>query len=265
MWYAEMPPEEAARGMKAAVAKLVELDPDSPEAHAGLARVAWFEWDWTTHRRELEKAVELAANDAAIWHSYAIMLNALLGPPDGNKAALAAMRRAQELDPLSPNINEDTASLLSGLNRFDEAFALYEKILETHPEFPGVYFSLFRAYEAKGMHREAIDALLKAHQLQGVSPEKISALKTAHEREGPRGLRRQLLEHYLERSDRGMNRWFIAVTYAYLGDKEKTLEWLEEIYRTRDSSMISLKGPGFDFLHDDPRFQDLMRRVGLPQ
>ena len=89
-----MPPEEAARGLKAAVAKLVELDPESPEAHAGLARVAWFECDWATHRRELEKAVELAPNDAAIWHNYAVMLDALLGPPDGNKAALAAITRA---------------------------------------------------------------------------------------------------------------------------------------------------------------------------
>src|SRR3712207_6125332 len=101
MWYSAMPAAEAIPRGREAVRKILQLDPDSPEAREGLSRIAAAEWQWEAALGEIEKAVELSPNDASILHNYAFLLLGFGRAED----ALAVMRRAQELDPLSPSIN----------------------------------------------------------------------------------------------------------------------------------------------------------------
>jgi tetratricopeptide (TPR) repeat protein len=261
IWYGDIPVRDAVVKTKEAVRRIVEIAPDSAEAHDGLARVGWFEWDWETYRREAEKAIELAPNDAAIWHNYCFML---LGVTNRTEDALAALRRAHELDPLSPSIGADLGMILAGLGRFDEAFAVFEKTVETDPNFPGVYANMRDAYEAKGMPQEALEAILKCYAVGGTSSDRLAELRSAFEQEGMRGVRRKELEQKLEQPEKGMNAFSIATSYAYLGDKERALEWLEKAYAMRHPTLVSLRSITTQSLTDDPRFQDLVRRVGLP-
>ena len=262
IWYGDISVLEAVEKTKAAVRKLVEIAPDSAEAHDGLARVAWFDWDWETYRREAEKAVELAPNDAGIWQNYCFML---LGVTGRVEDAIAALRHAYELDPLSPSIGADLGMLLSGSGRFEEAFTVFEKTIETDPNFPGVYANLRHAYEAKGMHVEALDALLKLHQVGGASAARLDEFRQAFAAGGANGLRRKELELMLAEPEIGMNAFSIAIAYVDLGEKERALEWLEKAYAMRHPTLVSLKSAALDALRDDPRFQDLARRVGLPE
>ena len=262
IWYGDMPVAESVQKTKEAVRKLVEIAPDSAEAHDGLARVASFDWDWQTYREEAEKAVELAPNDAAIWQNYCFMLLSVTGRTED---AIAALRHAWELDPLSPSIGADLGMLLTGSGRTDEAFAVFEKTIETDPNFPGVYANLRHAYEAKGKYAEALDALLKLHRVGGASAGRLDAFREAFEKGGAKGVRRMELEQMLEAPEKGMNAFSIAIAYLDLGEKEPALEWLEKAYAMRHPTLVSLNSPALQALHDDPRFQDLARRVGLPE
>lgn len=259
IWYAGASQSEAVAKAKVAVQKIVELAPDSPEAHDGLARIANIEGQKETYRREQEKAVELAPNNASIWQNYAFSL--AHRTPD----ALAAIRRAQELDPLSPSISTDVGVILTWNKRYDEAIDAYQKTIEAYPDFRSAYENLSAAYEAKGMYPEAVAAYLESLRLEGAGAKKLAAYRTAFERGGYKGFRRKHLEFLLADPDQEKNTYWIAVEYAFQGEKEPTLEWLDKAVAARHfmvGDMISDRR--YAFLHDDPRFQNLRRRVGLP-
>ena len=262
IWYGDIPVVEAVQKTKAAVRRLVEIAPASAEAHDGLARVAWFDWDWETYRREAEKAVELAPNDAGIWQNYCFMLMPITGRMDD---AIAALQHAYELDPLSPSIGADLGMLLAAVGRFDEAFAVFEKTIETDPNFPGVYANMRGAYEARGMEQEAFEALVKCYEVGDVPPSIVDTFRAAFEQDGLRGLRRAELQSVLEQPEKGMNAFKIAIAYASLGENDSAFEWLEKAYSMRHPTLVGLKTNELSPLRDDPRFHDLLRRVGLPQ
>jgi TolB-like protein/DNA-binding winged helix-turn-helix (wHTH) protein/Flp pilus assembly protein TadD len=259
--YAVMTPREAYPKAKAAALKAVKLDNALGEAHNSLAFVLeGFDWDLDSGGREFRRAIELNPGYATAHHWYAWHL-ALLGRYD---EAIAEMKKAESVDPLSLIINADLAELLVLAHSYDEAIAQSRKTIEMDPNFAMAHNQLAQAYLQKHMFDQAIAELQKAVQLSGGSPTCIANLARAYALSGKRGEAMKLLKD-LKSSSTAMNSHAseVAAIYASLGDKDEAMNWLEKGYAERFNPGVLIR-PGFDPLRTDPRFQDLVHRVGLP-
>ena len=221
-----------------------------------------YDWDWVGAEREFQRAIELDPNYATAHHWYAICLSTA----GRSEQAIASLKRAQQLDPLSLIINADLGLQLHFARRYDEAIEQVRKALEMDSNFAAGHRPLGMAYEQKGMYTEAIAEFQKALEVSRGNPFALGALGHAHAISGNREKARQVLSDVLELSKRRYVPPFsTAVIYTGLGDKEHALEWLEKAFDDRSLEMIFLKvDPRFDRLHADPRFANLLRRMGLP-
>jgi TolB-like protein/Flp pilus assembly protein TadD len=258
--YAAMTPKEAFPKAKAAAIKALELDNALGEAHNSLAFcLDAFDWDLESAEKEFRRAIELNPGYATAHHWYAWHLS-VLGRYD---EAIAEMREAENLDPLSLIINADLAELLVIAHFYDESIRQSRKTIEMEPSFALAHNQLAQAYLQKNMNDEAVAELQKAVLLSGNSPTCIANLARAYATSGKRGeavkllseLKKHSISNYSDASD-------IAVIYAALGDSDQAMSWLEKAYEERFNPSILLR-PGFDPLRSDPRFEDLERRVGL--
>jgi TolB-like protein/DNA-binding winged helix-turn-helix (wHTH) protein/Tfp pilus assembly protein PilF len=258
--YAAMPAKEAFPKAKAAAIKAVELDSSLGEAHNSLAFVLdGFDWDLDAAGREFRRAIELNPGYATAHHWYAWHLS-LLGRYD---EAIAEMRKAQNLDPLSLIINADLAELLVIAHFYDESMQQSLRTIEMDPTFALAHNQLAEAYIQKHMYEKAIVELRKAVQLSGNSPTCMASLARAYVLSGKRSEAVQLLNGLKKRSDLGNSSApEIATIYASLGDTDQAMNWLDKAYKDRFNPGVLLR-PGFDPLRSDPRFQDLERRTGL--
>ena len=260
IWYADIPPLEAIKNAKAATEKVLEIDDHLPEAHTARARIAEAVWDWDTRRKEIEKALALNPNEANYWQDYAFVLRNLAGQFD---EAVTAIKRAQELDPLSVSINTDVGVMLTHAGRLDEAIETFTKTLETDPQFFDAYWNLGLAYERKGMFDEAVVAFIESKRLKGKSEESLAAFRMAYEQGSMKGFWQKWLE-FLLADTKNVPAFVIAAFYARAGEKETALEWLEKSFAAREPYLVNLKSEfAFDSLGSDARFTDLVRRVGL--
>jgi TolB-like protein/Flp pilus assembly protein TadD len=259
--YAVMTPKEALPKAKAAAIKALELDITLGEAHNSLAFcLDGFDWDFESAEKEFRRAIELNPGYATAHHWYAWHL-ALVGR---NAEAIAEMIKAQNLDPLSLIINADLAELLVIAHSYDESIQQSRKTIEMDPNFGLAHNQLAQAYLQKGMHDEAITELQKAIQLSGDSPTCKANLARAYATGGKRDEALRLLSDLKKRSNPGYSYASeIATVYAALGDNGQAMTWLEKGYEERFNPGVLLR-PGFDPLRSDPRFQDLVRRIGLP-
>ncbi|MGC2322456.1 MAG: tetratricopeptide repeat protein [Terriglobales bacterium] len=259
--YAVMTPKEALPKAKAAAIKALELDSGLGEAHNSLAFVLdGFDWNLDSGGKEFQRAIELNPGYATAHHWYAWHLS-LLGRYD---EAIAEMRKAQNLDPLSLIINADLAELLVLAHSYDESIRQSRKTIEMDPNFALAHNQLAQAYLQKHMHDEAVAELQKAVQLSGDSPTCIANLARAYVASGKRSEAVKLLSDLNKRSNPGYSYASeIAVIYAALGDTDQAMNWLEKGYEERFNPGVLLR-PGFDPLRSDTRFQDLVRRIGLP-
>jgi TolB-like protein/DNA-binding winged helix-turn-helix (wHTH) protein/Tfp pilus assembly protein PilF len=259
--YAVMTPKEAFPKAKAAAIKALELDSTLGEAHNSLAFVLdAFDWDLDAAGKEFRRAIELNPGYATAHHWYAWHLS-LLGRFD---EAIAEMRKAENLDPLSLIINADVAELLVIAHHYDESMAQSRKTIEMDPNFALAHNQLAQAYLQKHMYSEAVAELQQAIRLSGNSPTCIANLARAYVASGKRSEAIKLLNDLKKRSISGYsNGSEIATIYASLGDTDQAMNWLEKAYEERFNPGVLLR-PGFDPLRSDPRFQDLLRRVGLP-
>lgn len=175
------------------------------------------------------------------------------------------------MDPLSLPVNHIVGNMLEAAGRHDEAIAQYRKTLELDPKFALAMASLGSASESKGLDRQALEAYLAAGTLRGQSPDTVEVRRRAYERGGLRALH----EHDArELINAGWDGWHystggLADAYASLGQPEEAMKWLEKGYEARSGSLIWLNifpndNPKNN-LRSDPRFQDLLRRIGLPQ
>ncbi len=257
-------PREAFPRAKAAALKAVEIDGTLAEAHTSLGFVGLhLDWDWARVESEFKRAIDINPNYATAHHWYAHYLMCM-GRLD---EALSEMKKAQSLDPLSLVINTELGFPLYFARRYDEAIEQYRKALEMDPNFYRAHWLLGLAYQQKGMSEQAIDELQKAIALSGRTPTTVAGLGYVYARAGKRDQARKVLSQLAELSKRRyVPSLEVAVVYSALAEKDRAIAWLEKGYEEHAGWMPRLKvDPRLDDLRSDPRFQDLVRRVGLPQ
>ena len=262
-WYSFRPSKDVYPEAKAAARKALELDESLSEAHASLAFVLTnYDWDWPSAEKEYKRAIELNQRYAIAHHWHSDLL-AAMGKLD---ESFNEEKRAQELDPLSLIINTWLGWRLFFLKRYDQAIDQYRKALELDPNFVPAHWQLGLAYEQKAMYVQAIAEFQTATTLSGRSPLYTASLAHAYAVGGNSGEVRKLLDELNEVSKRRyVPSYQLAVVYAGLDEKDSAFRLLENAYAERSGSLIYLnRDPRLKDLHSDPRFADLVRRIGLP-
>ena len=259
--FAAMTTAEALPRAKAAATKALELDQTLSEAHTSLAfTLDGFDWDLRRAGEEFQRAIELNPGYVTAHHWYAWHL-ALLAQYD---EAIAEMRKAQTLDPLSPIINSDLAELLLIAHRNDESIQQSMKTLEISPDFAMAHNQLAQGYLAKYMPERAIPEFKKAIDLSGGSPTCTANLARAYVANGDRAKAIEVIAVLRKRSRPGFSYAAeLASIYAALGNKDEAIHSLEVGAREKFNPGVLIR-PAFDPLRTDPRFQALARRIGLP-
>ncbi len=247
---------------EAAAFKALELDENLAEAHVALANLKRNAWQWDEAERQFQRAVELNPNLRVAHSGY----SQLLSFTGRHEQAIAEAKRAIELDPIMPAVNVNLAQILIFARRYDEAVEATKKALELNRDYLIAYSLLGDLYSAKGMHSEAIAAYQKSVKtIDGNTPIDSIYICAVYFRAGERKKARAILKRVLERRN-NIPPGALAPLYALLGEREKTFASLENAYAERDVQLVYLGvDPSFDSLRDDPRFQDLLRRVGLSQ
>jgi TolB-like protein/DNA-binding winged helix-turn-helix (wHTH) protein len=259
--YSIMTPKEAMPRAKAAAKKALELDDSLGEAHASLAFcLEGFDWDFAAADREFQRAIELSPGYATAHHWYAWHLS-LVGR---GKEAIAEMEKAKDLDPISPIVNADLAELLLIQRLPDESIQQSLTSIEMNPGFAYAHAQLAQAYIEKRMFKGAVRELQKAIQISGENPALSANLARAYA-----GLNRKpeavALLNNLKNSSAPdyAHAIHIAMIYTALGDRDEAIIWLRQGFEDRFNPGV-LTRPCFDPLRSDTRFQDILRRVGLP-
>ena len=258
-----LPSNEALSKGKTAALRAVELDDSLAEAHASLAFIAeTHEWDWPTAEREYKRALELNPGYAAGHNWYAGYLMYFGRFEEG----IAEATRARELDPLSLAINNALGGRLLLAGRENEAIEQIQKTLEMDPNFAPAHTSLGWAYLSKGMNEDAIAEFQKGVALSGSDPDESVDLGFAYAVMGKRDEAKRILAKLKKKRERSfVSPAALGIVSGVLGEKDEAFAWLEKAYEVRDPTLTYLKvGPKFTPLRSDPRFQDLLRRMGLP-
>jgi serine/threonine protein kinase/tetratricopeptide (TPR) repeat protein len=261
--YGGVSPKDSMPQAKSAALKALSLDDKLAEAHAALGQIiVYYDLDFYGAEREYQRAIQLNPNYATAHQWRAENLSAL-GRHD---EAFAEIRRALELDPLSIIINRVYGDILLYSRRYDQAIDQYRKTIEMDPNFVTAHYFLGRAYEAKGMYDQAVEEYTKATGTGGPTPERLVLMNEAYRKYGWRAYLQTGVKLTLEQGKTMyVPPFVIASSYARLGEKDEALKWLEKAYEQRDYRMTLLNVAfEFDGLRSDPRFIDLVRRVGLP-
>jgi len=256
-----VPHKQVFRLAKAAARKALEIDDSLGEAHASLAHIRLHEWDWTGLDEEFKRALELNPGHSIAYHWYSEYLTAM-GRSD---ESIEVIERAKNIDPLSPITWVGVASRLFYARRYDEAIKYIDEGLEINPNHFLLHLALGYAYVQKGIWETAVEEMQKAVSLSDRSTETLTGLARSYAAAGSNAEARQILDELIAQSaDHYVSPYSIAKIYVSLGEKEQALTWLEKAYDERHPDLIELKvEPVLDNLHDDPRFADLLRRVGL--
>jgi len=264
--FGSVQPSVAVPKAQEAALKALELDNTLAEVHFVLAALrTWHdgEWNWKAAEKSFLRAIELNPNypDARVYYSS---LLCYLDRPD---EALAQAEKALELDPLNSLFMSIYGSVLLSLGRYDEATKQVRNALKTSPNDPVAHSILQEVYHIKGQYEEALAEAKATFSAWGLDP-LVEVIEQGYEKDGYAGAMRSAAETLEAFSQEAfISPFFIAFVYAASGDKEKSLEWLEKGYEIKDPNMPYIKGHGIidNLLHDDPRFQDLLRRMNLPQ
>jgi len=263
-----LPPSETLPRAKAASMKALELDDTLAEAHTALATAELFyDWDWATSEREFKRAIELSPSSAVCHVRYSLSL-AIMRRFD---QSMAEAQQAQLLDPLSPDVIATVGFVHLTMRQYDESIAQYRRALEIESNLPAIHTFIAFAYTLKGMNQQA---LVEYDQIsdkdKAVAPENQVVVDTLGWIYAVSGKRADALKIALEvrqlSSQAYVDSYQLGTIYAGLGDKEEAFRLLEKGYKERSGSMPFLAvDPFWSGLHADPRYADLLRRMGLPQ
>ena len=254
-------PKEAMPKAIAAAQKCLQLDGTLAEAHNVLGAIKLYQWNWSDGEAEFKQAIRLNPNYAGAYGNLAVYF-AEIGRPD---QALPQIKKAEELDPLRVFFRVAEGDILVSAQRYDSAIQVYQDVLKMQTQDPEAYVGLGYAYDAKGMFSEAVTNYQKA--ISAGAPELTTdcTLGYSYARSGKRKEAIALLNK-LKTTREYVSPADVAILYAGLGNKDAALTALEQAYAVHDLRMGMLKAePHFDWLRSDRRFQDLIRRVGLPQ
>ncbi len=254
-------PKDALPRAKVAVHKALELDETLAQAHTMLGVIKVEEWDWSGAESEFKRALDLNPNLARAHGVYGSYLTVMGRPTE----ALAEIKRAQELDPLNMYAKSGEGLALYNAHRFDEAIRQLQHVIELQQDFSFAHYFLGASYAMKGMYQEAIAEYQKFSSLEGEKTENQIYLGYSYAMSGQREKALAILNK-LQTTKEYVSPAELAILYTGLGDKEGAFQELERAYGAHDLQMQYLKvEPHYDSLRSDPRFKDLMRRVGLPQ
>ena len=259
--YGVLPPSEAYPKAKAAATKALDLDKNLGEAHISLAfSLGAYDWDWDSAGREYRRGIELNPGYATGHHWYAWHLTTL----GRNSEAIAEMKKAESLDPLSLIISDDLAEELLVAHRYDEAMQQSRKTIDMDSSFAVGHYELGQIFVQKHTYDQAIAELSRAVELSGGSTTYVSNLAFAYAVSGRTTEALKILDDLKKRSTSGgySNAPEIALVYVGLNDKIQAMVWLEKAYQERFNPSILLR-PAFDSLRGYPPFRDLLRRIGL--
>ncbi|MFQ5807165.1 MAG: hypothetical protein ACE5I3_12020, partial [Phycisphaerae bacterium] len=260
--YGILRPAEAYPKAKAAAAKALEIDDTLAEAHASLAMAVWqYDWDRSRAEWEFNQAIGLNPGYATARHWHALFL----GRTGRLDEAVIEIKRAQELDPLSLIINTVTGMVFYWSRQYDQAIEEYRKTLEMDANFEIAHYLLGWAYGQLAMYEEAITELKRAASLSGGAPKHVAHLAQVYAAAGMPDKARKILG---ELNDVSKQKYvppcLFAIICAALGERDQAFAWLDKACEERDSYLLDLKAdPIYDRLRSDPRFADLLHRVGL--
>ncbi len=254
-------PADVVPQSKAAAERAVELDSQIAEAHAALASdLVDYDWDWSSAETEFQTALRLNPN-SSLTHSY---YGHFLRQEGRIEEAIREARRGVELDPVSPQATFLLGQSLYEARRFEEAGAQLRKALELEPRFWPAHLYLGKTLAAQSVYPEALEELRKAGDFTAEPYATIGYVygkmgRPAYARKVIADLQEQSKSAYVAPTD-------LAKVYIGLGDRDQAFAWLEKGFQQHDFWLTFLKGdPMFDGLRSDPRFQSLLRRIGLPQ
>jgi len=261
LYWGFLPRDETLPKVSEALEKALDLDPTLAEAHLLMAKNKFhYDWDWAMADREFKKAIDLNPNYAEAHSLYAFYLADMGQFPE----AIAEAKRALELDPLSLFTIMGLGFVYSQARRYDRALDQGRKLLEMDPNFFGSHWLIGVGYYGKGMVDEAIAACQKAVTLGG-GPLVAAFLGFLYGVSGRRDEAMKVVEQMREmRKQTYIPSPSIAMIYAGLGERDLAFEWLEMAYQEHNATMTSLKVSNtFDNLRTDPRFADLLNRIGF--
>jgi tetratricopeptide (TPR) repeat protein len=258
-----LPPHEVMPRARTALERALELDRSLGEGHASLAQVRLFyEFDWAGAREEYRRALEMNPRSALIHQMNGLFLSAQ-GRSD---EALVESARALDFDPVSTNSGCLRARLFYYARQYDQAISLYRKALETDPTVAGHCTWSSLAYQQRSRFPESIAA---AKQASEASPNEMlprAVLARAYGLMGNKAEAQRVLDHFRDVSKR---RFISEYDFAVANsgwNSEEALAWLEKGYQNRAGLLVYLGvDSSFDDLRSDPRFQDLIRRIGIPR
>jgi eukaryotic-like serine/threonine-protein kinase len=252
---------KSADQVRAATLKALELDAELAEAHALLAQIHFqYDWDWQGTETEYKRAIELNPNLAHSYVEYAYFLQAM----GRNQEALASARRAVELDPLSPADITDEGRILYRARYYENAIALYKRALELDAGYLPALSRIADAYEQLGKFDEA---LASVQELLQNTPDRRIGLRPLARIYARTGRRREAIEivRKIERDGTfGGDEFALASIYSALGDPDHAIAAIEKGVQRRSLPAFVFRDPQLDPLRSDPRFQELLRRAGLP-
>lgn len=262
-WNSYLPPKDAFPKGKAAAMKALELDEDLGEAHTPLAAALWlYDWKWEDAHKEFRRSLELNPTYPTANHWYAEHMMTMGRHAD----AIARMKNSQELDPLSLIINVAIGWAHYMARRYEESIEQLLRTVELDPNYPVTYWILGLLYRITGRYESAVTAGEKGVSLSGGSPLMRAALAHSYGKSGRAKDARQVLDDLTELAKRKyVSPHFFAGIHIGLGENGRAMEYLEKSWEEHCHWLIYLHlDPSMDELRSDPRFQDLLRRVGLP-
>ena len=258
-----LPPREAMPRAREAARKALRIDDSLADAHASLGIVYfWYDWEWVAAEHEFQRALELNPSSARAHEFYGWYL-AAMGRFD---EAIEQEKRALDYDPLSPEINTLLGHVFYLARRPDEAVAQLNKAIRLDPNYWFAHLILGLVHQQRGELRQALAEFQEARRIENGTPEPVGALGQVYALLGNKAQAQAMLRELKERSRRGyVPPYQMAKIHLGLGEKDQALVWLEKAFEERSLFLTWLKvEPDVDRLRSDPRFQDLLRRVGFP-
>ena len=263
-YFSYLDPNDAFPRSKAAADKALELDPTLAEAHASLAYYNLYHaWNWTEAEKEFHQAITLNPNYATAHEWYSVFLLAMGHP----KEAWVEINRARELDPLSVVISTDVGFHYFYARDYDRAIEQLRSTLAINPKFPLAHLWLGRSYQQKKMYVEAIAELNQGNSGLPDWPLGVATIGNAYGEWGKKSDAQATLARLNELSRaKYVTPYGVALVYMGLGNKEEALTWFSKAVDGRSHWLLWLRlDPRLESLHSDPRFHELVRRVGFPE